>query len=221
MGRQALAEARAIQLEESRVTPAVITVGLEAALNPLLRADPEIPPRLAALDGTVIALVMEGSGLTFYLLPGANGIRVLDEYEGEPTVRIRGAPLALARQWFGQRVGGGEIVVEGDVTVGREFQTLLARLEFDWEELWSRILGDVAAHHVGRFWRGLRGWRQQAGDTLWRDGGEYLQQELRALPPRPAVEQFLSAVDTLRDDVDRLNARLERLRRRLAVNDPD
>jgi ubiquinone biosynthesis protein UbiJ len=197
-----------------------MAVGLEALLGPLLRLDPEIPPRMAALDGAVIAIEVEGLGLRVYLLPGANGIRVMDRYEGKPTVRIRGAPLALARQVFGQRASG-EIEVEGDVAVGREFQTILARLDIDWEELGSGIVGDAAAHQLGRFWRGLRDWRQRTGDTLRRDGIEYLQQELRALPPRTAVEQFLGAVDTLREDADRLNARLERLRRRLTASDPD
>ena len=203
------------------MTSSVLAAGLEAALDPLLRLDPEIRPRLAALDGAVIALEVAGLGLTVYLLPGADGIRVLDEYAGEPTVRVRGTPLALAQQGFGQRSSGGAITIEGDVTVGREFQILLARLEFDGEEFGSRILGDAAAHQLGRLWRGLRGWREQTGATLRRDGVEYLQQELRVLPPRPEVERFLSAVDTLRDDVERLNARLERLRRRLATVDPD
>lgn len=196
-----------------------IAVGLEAVLDPLLRLDPEIPPRLAALEDTVIAIEVEGLGLIIYLLPGANGIQVMDRYDGEPTVRIRGTLPALARQWFGQRADGG-IKVEGDVAVGREFQTILARLDIDWEEWWSRIVGDAAAHQLGRFWRGVRDWRRQAGDTLRRDGVEYLQRELRALPPRVAVEQFLNAVDTLREDTDRLTARLERLRRRLAASDP-
>ncbi len=197
----------------------VIAVGLEALLGPLSRLDPEIQPRLAALDGAVIALEVEDLGLTVYMLPGPGGIRVMDRYDGEPTVRIRGTLLALARQWLGQRVGG-EIEVEGDVTVGRELQTILAGLDIDWEERWSGIVGDAVAHQLGRFWRGLRDWHRQAGATLRRDGGEYLQQELRALPPRAAVEQFLNAVDTLREDTDRLTARLERLRRRFAASDP-
>ncbi|MFO7642364.1 MAG: SCP2 sterol-binding domain-containing protein [Candidatus Competibacteraceae bacterium] len=202
------------------MTLAVIAIGLEAVLDPLLRLDPEIPPRLAALDGAVIALEVDGLGVTVYLLPGASGIRVLDWYEGEPTVRIRGAPLALARQWLGQRASS-DIKVAGDVTVGRELQTILARLDVDWEELGSRIVGDAAARQIGRFWGGLRGWRRQTGAALRRDGIEYLQQELRAVPSRAAVEQYLNAVDTLREDADRLTARLERLRRRLAANDPD
>lgn len=94
------------------------------------------------------------------------------------------------------------------------------RMDVDWEEQLSKAVGDVAAHQLGNLWRGLRGWGRRSADTLVRDGVEYLQQELHALPPRPAVEQFLSAVDTLREDADRLTARIERLRRRTAAGDP-
>jgi ubiquinone biosynthesis protein UbiJ len=204
----------------NRVTPAVIAAGLEAALNPVLRLDPDLRSRLAALEGKVIAIEPEGLGLTLYLLPGVTGVRVLDQYAGEPTVRIRGAPLALARQWRGRGTSSGDMTIEGDAAVGREFQIALAHLDIDWEEQLSRLLGDAAAHQVGRFWRGFRTWGQRAGDTLRRDGGEYLQRELRVLPPHLAVEQFLSAVDALREDTDRLAARIERLRRRLASGDP-
>lgn len=202
------------------MTPAVIAAGLETALNPVLRLDPDTQARLAALDGKVIAIEPEGLGLTLYLLPGARGVRVLDQYAGAPTVRIRGAPLALARQWRGGGTTGGDVTIEGDAAVGREFQTALAHLDIDWEEQLSRLLGDAAAHQVGRFWRKFQSWGRQTSDLLGRNTGEYLQRELQVLPPRLAVEQFLSAVDTLREDTDRLAARIERLRRWLVTDEP-
>jgi ubiquinone biosynthesis protein UbiJ len=199
-------------------TAAFIAAGLETALNGYLRLDPETLPRLAELEGAVIAIEPEGFGMTLYLLPHSQGIRVAEHCEGEPTVRIRGALPALIRQWRGQAVGG-EITVEGDSAVGRQFQTLLARLDIDWEEHLSHTVGDALAHQLGTLWRGFHDWRQRASAILLRDGGEYLQQELRALPPRPAVESFLSAVDVLREDADRLEARIARLRRQWAGND--
>lgn len=199
-------------------TAAFIAAGLETALNRYLRLDPEAWPRLAELEGAVIAIEPEGLGVTLYLLPGSQGIRVADHCESEPTVQIRGAWPALIRQWRGQAVGG-EISVEGDSAVGQQFQTLLARLNIDWEEHLSKVVGDALAHQLGTLWRGFHDWRKSAATTLLHDGGEYLQQELQALPPRPAVESFLSAVDVLREDADRLEARIVRLRRQWAGDD--
>jgi len=196
--------------------PAALAAGLETALNRYLSLDPDILPQLAELAGTVIAIEPKGLGMTLYLLLGAQGVQVMDCYDGEPTVRIRGAPLALIQQWRGQ--SAGEMTVEGDAATGRRFQTLVARLDIDWEEHLSNVVGDAAAHQLGQFWRGFRSWGQQTSATLLRDGSEYLQQELRVLPSRPAVESFLSAVDVLREDTDRLEARIVRLRRLLTGN---
>lgn len=198
--------------------PVIFAVGLEAALNRYLQLDPQILLPLAELAGAVIAIEPEGLGLILYLFPSAQGLRVTDHYEGEPTVRIRGTPLALVRQWRGQLVGN-EITVEGDAATGRRFQALLARLDIDWEEQFSTVVGDAVAHQLGRLWCGFRRWGRQTSETLRRDSGEYLQQELRLLPSRPAVEGFLSAVDVLREDADRLEVRIARLRRSLAGDD--
>lgn len=198
------------------MTAALIAAGLETTFNSMLRLDPDTQARLATLEGRVIAIEPEGLGLTFYLLPNAKGIRVMDHYEGEVTVYIRGAPLALARQWRGLHSTDGGIAVEGDTAVGSEFQAALARLDIDWEEQLSKVVGDAAAHQVGQFWYGFRSWSRRSGDTLLRDGVEYLQQEKQVLPSRYAVEQFLGAVDVLREDADRLAARIERLRQQLA-----
>ena len=188
---------------------AALAAGLETALNRYLSLDPDLFPLLAELAGVVIAIEPQGLGLTLYLFPDAQGIRIADAYDGEPTVRIRGAPLALLQQWRGQPA---ELAIEGDAVIARRFQTVLNRLDIDWEEQLAQVVGDHAAHQLGRFWRALQGWGRQTSTTLLQDGGEYLQHELRVLPPRSAVEAFLSAVDDLREDVGRLEARVIRLR---------
>ncbi len=200
------------------MTPALVVAGLETVLDRVLRLDPDIGPRLAALNGAIIAIESTDLGLNCYLLPGPHGVQLLDRYDGEPTVRIRGSLAALVRQSSG-RQQGGEVAVEGDAAVGREFQAILMDLHIDWEEQLSQVIGDVAAYRLGRLWRGFRDWGQQTSGVLLRDSGEYLQQELRVLPPHHAVEQFLTAVDVLREDTDRLALRIERLRRQLTVDE--
>lgn len=198
---------------------AVVASGLQTALNLALRLDPESLSRLDALSGHIIVIEPSGMAIVLYLLPEPGGIRVLDHCEEQPSVWIRATPKALFQQWRGQRADGSEIAIEGDVGVGREFQAILAGLDIDWEEQLSRIVGDVAAHQISGLWRGLRGWSQRTSQVLLQDSGEYLQQELCLLPPRQAIEQFLGSVDLLREDVDRLNARVERLHQRLATGE--
>jgi ubiquinone biosynthesis protein UbiJ len=44
---------------------------------------------------------------------------------------------------------------------------------------------------------------------------EYLQEEAGLLPTRYEIEAFLSLVDILRDDMERVEARIERLTRQI------
>jgi ubiquinone biosynthesis accessory factor UbiJ len=92
-------------------------------------------------------------------------------------------------------------------------QRLLAAVDIDWEEQAARLIGDVAAHELGRLLRAADAWGRQAADILGRDLAEYLQEEGRVLAPAAArrARRLPAAVDVLRDDVDRLTQRVARL----------
>ena len=57
-------------------------------------------------------------------------------------------------------------------------------------------------------------WGRSTLKTLKLDLKEYLQEESGLLPVRREIEIFLGDVDALREDTDRLEARIERLRGR-------
>lgn len=199
---------------------AIVMAGLEAAFDRYLRLEPEIWLRLKPLEGKVIALMVEGVNHPFYLLIKADHIRVVDRYADEPSVVIRGSWLALFKAWQAADPSvATALTIEGDTSVAHQFQGIMATLDIDWEEQLSRAVGDVAAHSLGSLWRGVQHWKQRTSTTWSRNSTEYLQQELQALPPRHAVEQFLNAVDTLREDADRLTVRVERLRRYSVIGD--
>jgi len=69
----------------------------------------------------------------------------------------------------------------------------------------------VAAHRAGELARGFRGWARDASTTIGSNIREYLQEESRDVPSRYEVERFASSVNALRDDVARLEARIDRL----------
>ncbi len=189
--------------------------GLEAALNRLLGLDPQARPQLASLQGRVVALEILGLSTTLYLAPGPAGVQLLSRLEAPADCTISGTPLALARLGASRNQAGelftGGVQLSGDTELGQAFGKILADLDIDWEEQLARLSGDVIAHQLGRGLRGLLGWTRQVRDTLGQDIQEYLQEELQLLPARGEVELFHEAVDVLRDDVERLEARLARL----------
>lgn len=199
--------------------PKLVCAFLETALNRYLTLDPEARQRLLPMHGRVIALELTGIGETLYLVPSPNRLQLLGSYEGSPDCLLRGTPLAFSgmggQRASAERLFSGDVEISGDTELGHSFGRVMADIDIDWEEQLSRVTGDIIAHQVGNLWRGARAWSSDTGETLAMDIGEFLQQELRLLPVRAEIDQFLSAVDQLRDDSERLQARFERLRRRL------
>lgn len=190
--------------------------GLEQLLNQAIRLDPETPGRLAPMHGRVIEFQLVGLGLSLYLIPEPNGIQLLGAFEGDPDCTLRGTPLDLARM-RGSRESAdqlfkGAVEISGDSQLGHQFGEFLAGLDIDWEEQLSRLTGDVIAHEIGNATRSLLHWGNKQTRTFEQNLQEYLQEELRLTPCRLEIEPFLSDVDRLRDDVERIEARINRLR---------
>ncbi|MCU7920988.1 MAG: SCP2 sterol-binding domain-containing protein [Candidatus Thiodiazotropha sp. (ex Epidulcina cf. delphinae)] len=194
---------------------AAALAGFEQLLNQAIRLDPETPARLAPMHGRVIGLELLGLGMSLYLIPGPAGIQLFSEFEGLPDCTLRGSLLDLANMQGSRRSAdqlfSGSVQIEGNTTLAQRFGEFLSDLEIDWEEQLSRLTGDVVAHEIGTLVRGAIGWGRALGETAEQDLREYLQEELRLLPGHYETAPFLNEVDRLRDDVERLEARIQRL----------
>jgi ubiquinone biosynthesis protein UbiJ len=125
--------------------------------------------------------------------------------------------LALGGSAADAPLSRGEIVVRGDAELAQKFRELARLLRPDPEEELSLLIGDVAAHRLGRLARGALDWSRSAATTVLQDVGEYFSHERGDLVSREEGEQFLRGVDALREDADRLDARLELLQQRLGA----
>ena len=196
---------------------------LEQMLNQAIRLDPEAPARLAPLHGRVIELQLVGLGLSLFLIPSPSGIQLFNSYEGEPDCTLRGTPLDLARM-RGSRESAdqlfkGAVEIRGDSNLAHQFGEFISTIDIDWEEQLSRLTGDVIAHEIGSLTRQFLGWGRQLNQTAQQNLQEYLQEELRLLPGKLEIDPFLNSVDGLRDDVERLEARIARLQSSLKQKD--
>jgi ubiquinone biosynthesis protein UbiJ len=196
--------------------PTVLTTALETAINGVLKLDPDTLARLDKLSGKVIAIELKGLDIKLYLIPVEGGINVFGRFDGEPDAVISGAPLSMMRMGLEKRAEDslfhGDVEIQGDVELGQAFRDILDGLDIDWEEQLSMLTGDVVAHKVGEFVRGTVAWGKKAVDTLGRDAAEYVQEESRDVVNQFELEGYMSQVDELRSDVDRMEARIKRLR---------
>ena len=201
--------------------------GIETAINSVLALDPASKTSLRQFQGKVIAIELESQPkqafLTLFLLPGESGINVLSQYSGEADTTLAGTPIAMAKMSFGSKLGGpdasdvlfsGEVKIRGDIELGQRFKRVLDKMDIDWEEHLSRITGDIVAYKVGDTLRQFGNWWKQSAQTLASDAAEFLQQEDARLPEKHEVAEFNQSVDSVRDDIERLQARIQRLQQR-------
>ena len=190
-------------------------LGLEQALNSSLALDPKTGERLSRLHGKVIALELRGTGITLSLQPTSEGkLRLMGDYDDKVDTTLRGAPLSLLRMSTGrtgEAMFSGEVTIDGDVELGQQIQRIFEQLDIDWEEHLSRLTGDIVAHQLGNTIRSMLAWGERTASHIGLDTADYLQEETDTLPVAWEVEAFIKGVDTLRSDVDRIEARIKRL----------
>jgi ubiquinone biosynthesis protein UbiJ len=162
-------------------------------------------------------LHVEGVPLSVYFKSHGEHMTLHTDHEGTPDATLSGSPLSLMRLAGPApeaALRGGSVHIEGDAEVAQTFSELLKAAQPDLEEELSRVVGDVAAHQIGNAARSALGFARRAHDTFMQNVAEYLQEEGRDVPSRTEAEEFLQGVDKLRDDADRLEARLKLLEKR-------
>lgn len=190
--------------------------GLEAAINHYLSSDPEVAEKLSVLEGKVIAIEIKGMNKKLYFFPHQAGMDITESYEDEADTTLKGSPIALLKMSLSKDVAPlmlkGEIDIEGDVRLGRNFKKILSEMDVDWEEHIARIIGDTPAHHLASLTKKIMGWGSQAGGDVAADVSEYLQEESRDVVSKPELEKFYQDVDALRNQFDRFQARFNALK---------
>ena len=191
---------------------------LEALLQPItrvlnrnIRESTRAGELCGRLDGKLIAIRVRDTGLAGYFEIDRNSLNLTTSSDGEPDVVITGSLVALALMAGEDAIRDGSLDLTGDAATAQAFQQLLTHARPDIEEELSTVIGYTAAHGLGEFARAVGQWARETRSIMGDNIREYLQEESRDVPSRYEVEQFSKRVGQLRDDVDRLAARVRRL----------
>ncbi|GHH54229.1 MULTISPECIES: ubiquinone biosynthesis accessory factor UbiJ [Gammaproteobacteria] len=191
---------------------------LEAALNRAVALDPDTRDALQSLDGQRIALTLEAPALALQIRVAERRLEVGPvDRDGEPDLAVRGTLAGLLGQLpflaQARRNGppAGRVRVSGDAELARRLQQLASRFDPDWQLPFVAAFGEIVGVQVANGVRdALRRFRRGASD-LAQSAAEFVTEESRDVVPRAEQEAFHDDVDVLRDDVERLAARIARL----------
>ena len=128
-----------------------------------------------------------------------------------PDVTARLTPGLALRLAARDETAWQEIEIAGDTGFAAAIHHVARNLRWDVEEDLSRIFGDIAAHRMTAAGRTLNRWGEQALENTGRAFAEYWTEERPLIAGRRDLEEFNRAVDALRDDVARLEKRIENL----------
>ena len=106
----------------------------------------------------------------------------------------------------------GKLRIEGDADLARRLQRLAERFDPDWQQPFTAVFGDVLGVQIANAVRAALRHAREAGGAFAANAAEYVTEESRDVVGRDELNAFHDDVDTLRDDVERIAARVGRLR---------
>lgn len=191
----------------------MITTLFDWASSQILSFDPEVKSELSSLAGKLIKVELTGLNFSFYLQPTLTGLQCYFSTEKNPDAVIIGTPISLTMQTLNQKFGWptkpSGVEIQGDASLVHQLTLLMKKFRIDWEEIIAQAMGDRVAQHVGSVVRKMNGYATDITERFQSNAADYIQEELRLLPPQEEVNDFMSDVDELRDRVERLLATLK------------
>jgi ubiquinone biosynthesis protein UbiJ len=185
-----------------------------SALNHLLEAAPWARERLAPFAGESLevnapplprlrfTIAADGRLAASAAEPGAGA---------RPALVITVRPGVLAAATKGEDHLLRSIDVAGNARLASEVMFLARHLRWDAEEDAARIVGDAAAHRLVGLAREAVAWHADAARRIAEAFVEYAVEEKRLLVTKAELEGIAAAHASLRDGLERLEKRIERL----------
>lgn len=180
------------------------TVGL---LNHLLARETWARDKLAPFAGRRARI----EAFPFALLLGVAQGGVFEVGSGDPHVTIGVDSAQLPALLFDPQALLRNVRLSGDAEFAQALSTVLQNLRPDPEEDLARFVGDAAAVRVVGFLRAVATQLREGGERLSTTAADYFVAENPLLITRAEATGFGTGVVELRDAVERLAKRIERL----------
>jgi len=179
------------------------------ALNHVLKSAPLALERLRKHAGRTAAFHVGPLTLAFTVQTTGEVASAVAGAARDLDVRI--SPFLLPRLALREEAAWREVEMQGDMELAQEISYLARNLDWDVEEDLSKVVGDIAAHRMVGTAREVVEWGREASLRLAQGAAEYWTEEAPLIASRVKVESFVREVAELRDAVERLEKRIERL----------
>lgn len=195
----------------------------ETAINRLLVLDEDSAARLQALSGKRFTVFIDQLPFAVTMV-FSHRLDLLAEYQSHEQVvaqldshscciktALDTLPQLAQTSQLTLLIRQNKLHLDGELSIAQQVAGLFQQLDIDVEELVSRYTGDVAAHQLFSHFRQSAERVGKAAERARQGLANALTEEKPVGVNRLAVVHFTDQVTTLRDDVQRFEARLKRL----------
>ena len=191
------------------------------ALNALLESEPWARERLAPFAGEAIEVRAPlAPPLRFSIAASGRLVQPGDAFSPSLLIRLEPAaalsaavmpPAVMPPTARGEQALLRAIEIEGNAGLAAEILHLLRYLRWDVEEGLAGYVGDVAAHRIVSLAREIVALQSDAARRLAEGVMEYALDEQALLVRRAELEALAAATASLRERLERLEQRIDRL----------
>lgn len=192
----------------------LLTSALAEVVNKALQYDPGTQRAIARLPTKTLGIISHSPALEIYIRARGNQLVFTTEPATPTDVVLQGELRDILSLVFtaSTSLANTGVTVKGQIGLLADYQRCFQRMEIDWQDALASVIGGIPAHilsSAGRYF--ADNWlpdRNRSADKAY----EFLTEELRALPGNHEIQAFGHEVSLLRQNVDRLQLRLDRLR---------
>lgn len=187
----------------------MFTPAVSISINHLLRSNSWAQERLKPFAGKTARFECPPFMLALTVMQNGEVAATVAPTAADVTIAM--SPGLMLRVLARDETAWTDIKISGDTGFATAINHVWRNLRWDAEEDLSRVFGDITAHRMAQSGRTLERWGRQSADNLLHALAEYWTEEQPLIAGKHEVEQFNREVDALRDDLARIEKRLEQL----------
>lgn len=188
---------------------------LESIVNRALQCDVDALRKIKSIQHHVIQIECVDWNMIFYIIPDDRGLQFHALYSGNTNTLIQGKLsdfLALfVKGATTASLFQHPVTITGNTHTIEVLRDAFKNIDIDWEARLSHFVGDVAAHKICRHLKKAKNTAAQSVDTLTEQTKEFIFCEAKNLISQKHANRFYEDVQILRHDVERMEARINRL----------
>lgn len=187
----------------------------ELALNVLLSQDPELKAKLKQFDNLSIAFRIKNINYEIIVTIKNHKLLLNSSPDTKADLTITASAIALAKlAYYPNNLFSKDIEIYGDVQFAKKLRDILHELNLDLETFIANLTGNILAYPIIHEFCQINNWMKSIHISLQKNMSEYLCEEAELLPDKLLINNYLTNIDKIRANFERLEARVNRLKRK-------